>query len=60
MTTETKKKPKPAKAKALGYGEQVVANRLLKDFFQTTSAENGREARRILDALDSLLESALE
>ncbi len=43
----------------MGYGQQVVANDLLKAFYRATAAKDGPNAHRILDDLETLLESVL-
>lgn len=44
----------------LTYAEQVKANKLLLAFHKATTTKDGPEARRILDDLVAILESAME
>jgi hypothetical protein len=64
MTTDTPKRGpgRPKKVptvRALNYSEQVKANKLIHSYYAAAGIEDGLEARRILDLLTELLESAM-
>ena len=63
-TKETAKRgvgrPKKITASPMGYGRQVRVNRLVHEYFIATEHQDGKGARKILDDLEELLESALE
>jgi hypothetical protein len=44
----------------MGYGKQVRVNRLVHEYFTATEHKDGPGARKVLDDLEELLESALE
>ena len=62
MDKETPKvgRPKKINASPMGYGKQVRVNHLVHEYFVATEHKDGKGARKILDDLEELLESALE
>jgi hypothetical protein len=59
---ESPKRGRPRKVVTgpMGYSKQVRINRLLHEFYIATEHKDGPAARKILDDLEELLESAIE
>jgi hypothetical protein len=53
-------RPRKITATPLGYGKQTRVNHLVHEFMTAVEHKDGTGARKILDDLEELLESALE
>ncbi len=62
MTDEPRKvgRPKKITASPMGYSGQTRVNHLIHDYYLATEHRDGPGARKILDDLEEILESALK
>jgi hypothetical protein len=60
IETPKRGRPKKISASPMGYGKQTRVNQLVHEFLTATEHKDGPGARKILDDLKELLESAME